>query len=197
MLRYEVLAGLPPYGPMAVPFGGGGWTGSWVGHSEGTVVRFHPHTRDAWIGNFQPGSAGGWEDVLEHPNGQHIIVLSRGQGYVIDPETRQLVLTFPREIQHVVELPKLQAIAFSDGLCFEAIRSDGIWWQSPRISWDEIRSIKVDGTILRGEASAPSADGNDWVPFTLDLMTGQCEDGIYEFQMRGAIPVRLARVDKD
>jgi hypothetical protein len=142
MTSYEILPGLPAYGPMAVPFGAGGWTGAWSGHSEGFVVRFDPGTREAWVANFQPG-CGGWEGVLEHPNGKHLIVLSRGQGYVVDPLTRQLILNLSANIQHVIELPELHAVVFCDGLGFEAIKSDGIWWRSPRIAWDEIRNIRV------------------------------------------------------
>jgi hypothetical protein len=193
MPRYEVLPGLQPEGPMAVPFSAG--TSAWGGHREGLVVRFYPNANEAWVGNFQPGY-GGWEGVVQHPDGQHIVVLSRGQGYVVEPDTRQLVLTFPGSIQHVVELTELRAIVFCDGLRFEAIRSSGIWWSSQRISWDEIRNIKVVGRVLRGEASTPTVDGNQWVPFTLDLMTGQCKDGIYERQMRRAIPIRSTPVQE-
>lgn len=192
MSRYEILPGLPAYGPMPLPFSAGGWTGAWGGHREGFVVRFDPEASESWVGNFQPGS-GGWEGVLEHPNGQHLIVVARGQGYVVDPKAHQLVSTFSGDIQHVVPLPELGAIVLSDGLGFEAIKKDGLWWQSPRISWDEIRNIKVEGTILRGEASMPTADGNEWAPFTVDLMTGQCEDGVYKDQMRRAIPVKPSR----
>ena len=43
---------------------------------------------------------------------------------------------------------------------------------------------------LRGEAFTPVARGDSaWVPFTLDLESGACSDGIYEKQMRGAIRV--------
>jgi hypothetical protein len=129
--------------------------------------------------------------VLEHPNGQHLIVVARGHGYVVDPKARQVVSRFAGDIQHVVPLPELGALVFSDGLGFEAIEKDGLWWQSPRISWDEIRNIKVEGTILRGEASMPTPDGNKWAPFTVDLMTGQSENGTY--QIRRAIPVKPSR----
>ena len=192
MLRYEVLLDLPAYGPMPLPFSAGEWAGAWGGHREGLVVRFHPNTGEAWVGNFQPGSSG-WEGVLEHPNGQHLIVVARGQGYVVDPEGHQLLSRLSGNIQHVVPLPELGALVFSGGLGFEAIKKDGIWWQSPRISWDEIRNIKVEGTILRGEASTPTPDGNKWAPFTVDLMTGQCEGGIYQDQIRRAIPVKPSR----
>lgn len=131
--------------------------------------------------------------MLAHPDGMHVIVVARGHAYVISAETRRLVERFPGAVQHMISLPELGAIVFSDGLRFEAIRSDGVWWFSLRISWDEIRNLEVDGTILRGEASTPGATGNSWAPFTLDLMTGQCEDGIYQSEMRGAIPARRRR----
>jgi hypothetical protein len=198
MLRYEVLPGLPAHGAMAIAFRAGEWRGAWSGHSEGLVVRFDPYKGESWVGNFQPGfrrsgsgsDSGGWEGVLEHPNGQHLIIIARGQGYVVDPETRRLVLTFSGNLQHVIPLPEFDAILFCDGLGFEAIKARGLWWRSPRISWDEIRNINVDGGVLRGEASTPTADGNRWAPFTLDLMTGRCEDGVYEHEMRGAMPFR-------
>lgn len=185
MLRYQVLPGLPAYGPMAVPFGGSG-------HREGLVVRFNPDTAEAWVGNFQPGVIG-LEGVREHPNGKHAIVVSHGQGYVVDPVTRELETILGHSIRHAIELPQLQAVVFCDGIGFEAIRRDGIWWTSPRISWDEVRNIGVEGPVLRGEAFSPchSKDGI-WVPFTLDLMTGRCEDGIYERDMRNAISIRPA-----
>lgn len=82
---------------------------------------------------------------------------------------------------------------FCDGLGFEAINKTGRWWRSPRSSWDEIRDIRIDGTTLRGEATMPTLDGSKWVPFTLDLITGRCEDGIYEQQMRRAVPVKDRR----
>jgi hypothetical protein len=188
---YQILPGLPADGPMAVPFRANEWSGAWSGHSEGLVVRFNPDTPETWVANFQPGSgSGGWEGVLEHPNGKHLVVLARGQGYVVDPVTRQCMEVFSGFILDVVELPDLGAILVSDGIRFEAIKSDGIWWSSPRISWDEIRNIKFEGTILRGEASSPARGDSSWVPFTLDLMTGQCEDGVYESDMQRAIPIR-------
>ena len=64
-MRFEILPGLPPYGPPAI---------SLTGHGErefreGLVVRFYPKGSDPWIGNF----VGGIIDcttVLDHPNGR-------------------------------------------------------------------------------------------------------------------------------
>jgi hypothetical protein len=190
MPRYEILPGLPAYGRMAVPFSAGRSTGGWGGHREGFVVRFYPAASEPWAGNFQPGF-NGWKGVLEHPNAQHLIVVACGAGYVVDPEAREVVATLAGDVQHVVPLPERDVIVFCDGLGFEAINKNGLWWRSPRISWDGIRNIIVEGTTLRGEASG--LDDNWWVPFSLDLMTGRCANGIYEQQTRQAIPIKPRR----
>ncbi len=67
---------------------------------------------------------------------------------------------------------------------FSAVRSDNFRWISPRISWDSFRNINVHETQLNGEAWTPIGDA--WVPFTLDLLTGCCTDGIYEIDMARA-----------
>ncbi len=151
-------------------------------------MRFRPGASAPWIGNFQPGSFGGWQGLLDHPNGMHVIVVARGQGYVVDPEAHQLVSRLDRIASHVVPLPALDAIAISDGCFFDAINKDGIWWRSARLSWDEIRNIQIDGTTLRAESSIPTAHGDEWAPFTLDLTTGHCDDSQYIWQMRLTIP---------
>ncbi len=197
MLRFEVLAGLPGYGPMPLPFAAGAYRGAWSGHSEGFIVRFHPKSRETWVGNFQP-ETGGWRGILRHPNGNHLVVVASGFGYIVDPETCQLVSMLDGCIQHALALPDLDAIIFSDGLRFEAITSGGVWWQSSRISWDEIRNIKIEGAILHGEASSvPAPSDGDWVPFTLDLTTGQCEGGVFEQKMRRAVRVTRTRNSLD
>jgi hypothetical protein len=189
MASYEVLPGLPSSGPIALAFDAGGWTGAWGPHREGFVVRFQYTPTMDWVGNFQPGG-GGWNGVFQHPDGHSIIVVARGQGYLVDPELRQVVSRFSGGIQHVVSLPEFGAVVISDGLGFEAIRNDGIWWRSPRVSWDKIRNINIDGTILRGEASIPTSTGAKWSTFTVDLMTGNCVDSTFQNQMSRAIPIK-------
>ncbi len=185
MPRYEVLPGFPAYGSVPLPIGSGE---AWGGHSEGLVVQFYTNHGEAWVGNFQLGSSG-CQAVLEHPDGQHLVVVARGQGYLVDPEIPSQVSRLSDYIQHIVSLPERSAILISDGLGFEAINKDGVWWQSERISWDEIRNIEVQGPFLRGEASKPTLKGNEWYPFTLDLDTGHCADGIYSKTMQSAIRV--------
>jgi hypothetical protein len=181
LVRFEVLKGLPPYGPIALPF-----PEAWAGHSEGLVIRFEPDAGEAWVGNFRRGSKG-CEGALLHPNGREVVVVSRGQFFVVDPESHLLVAMGAPDIQDLIALPDLSAIVISDGIQFEAINPTGSWWRSPRISWDGLRNVRREGMALRGEAFTPLAPNDGaWFPFSLDLTTGRCADAIYERQMRGA-----------
>jgi len=60
----------------------------------------------------------------------------------------------------------------------ETINKEGRWWRTPRISWDGIRHIKIEGANLYGEAFTPV--GEMWVPFAVDLRTGECAGSAYE-----------------
>src|SRR5271165_588214 len=54
MSSFEILNGLPPYGPAALPFPEAG-RGAF---REGLIVRFHGVAGDSWVGNFQKGFYG-------------------------------------------------------------------------------------------------------------------------------------------
>ena len=179
-MKFEKLPGLPPYGPMAHTFGG-------PHHSEGLVVRFSSEAGEDWIGNFH-GGYGRADEILEHPDRRRVIVLSCGQGYLVDPSAPEETATFGWDIHEFLSLPEFDAILFADDLGLETINKQGLWWRTPRISWDGIRNLKVDGATLYGEAFTPV--GEMWAPFSVDLRTGDCTDGVYEADMRRAIPVR-------
>lgn len=176
--RFEILPGFPPTGPLPRAIGDGG---SWSGHSEGLVVRFYPRSGEPWVGNFKPWASGTylWHGVAKHPDGQHLIVVARGMGYLVDPEIPESAKYADTNIHHVISLPELDAVLIGDGMSFTAIRGDGVWWESKRISWDEIRISKIVANTLYGEASDPTAVGDEWIPFTLDLQSGVFEGGSF------------------
>src|SRR5580704_6263964 len=111
MATFEILHGLPPYGPPAEAFSATGHGK----HREGFVVRFTTKSGDSWVGDFQPG-LGGCSAVLEHPNGENVIVLSGGQGYVVDTEDHRCVNTFGAQIGSVFHISELGQIVFGNGL---------------------------------------------------------------------------------
>jgi hypothetical protein len=170
--KFEILPGLPAYGPEAEPFSA---TGQGK-HREGFVVRFAVKPGNEWIGNFQPGY-GGCSGVFEHPDGLNRIVISSGQGYVIDPQSRRSLATFGADIVLTFALPELKAIVFGNGLWFEAIGPTGHIWRSDRISWDGMENLVIDGLTLRGLAYHYT---DQWKPFSLNLTNGEFTGGSYD-----------------
>ncbi len=79
--RYEILNGLPAYGPMYVSVTENGESF----YSEGFPVRFYKTDGTEWIANFRPG----WTDlkqVIEFKNTQNLLVLACGTCYIVVPD---------------------------------------------------------------------------------------------------------------
>ena len=178
MCLFEVLGGLPAYGPPALPFpkdGNGGFR-------EGPVVRFQDASIHPWTGNFQRGFAGTSSDfVLHHPDGRNVIVIAGGAGYVVDPASHQQIRQFGGGVNYAQRIDPINAVLIGDGLNFETITAAGLGWRSERISWDGIRNIVIEGGVLRAEAWSPMPDM--WRAFELDLLTGRVIGRIYGADM--------------
>jgi hypothetical protein len=181
-MRFEVLPGLPPHGPMAISFTRNGARE----HREGLVVRFYPRASEPWVGNFIEGMTA-CNVVLDHPNETCVIVVAQGEACLVDPERRAVIDRIAWDIDQVIPVPSLGSVVFQCLTDFFAIRADNSGWHSPRISWDGFRNIEVRETELLGEAYSPVSDA--WAPFRLDLLTGHCTDGIYEKEMSRAVLV--------
>jgi hypothetical protein len=183
MERFEILAGLPPYGAVALPFPSDG-AGR---HREGLVVRFNPASVEPWVGNFQRGATT-YNSVLAHPDGRQVVVVAGGQGYVIDPEMRmETQCRMSASINFAISMPEFNQIVLGTDLEFGAIRADGTGWNSGRLSWDGIKNISISAATLKGEAYSPLSDS--WFPFTLDLLTGESFGAIYPAEFARAVPI--------
>ena len=170
--RFEILPALPIYGPHAVAFTE---TGKGT-HREGLVVRvWNSHGTD-WVGNFQPG-LGGLSAVFPHPNGRELIVVARGQGYVVDPDDQTKRDYLDSDIDAALELEELGILVLGNGLWLEAIGPRGRLWKADRLSWDGMRNIELRGQEIHGEAWSPIEDS--WMPFTVDVATGRSTGGSY------------------
>jgi hypothetical protein len=171
MAEFEVLPGLPTYGPMAKTFSA---TGQGM-HCEGFVVRFMGRTFESWVGNFQPGLTK-FSGVHEHPDAKHVIVISGGEGYIVDPELQTVSMNLGGMINSVTPIPDKKALLFEEVIHLRLIDPSGIKWCTKRLSWDGIRNISVDEGNILGEA----ADYTDtWYPFKVSLDTGKVNGGAY------------------
>jgi hypothetical protein len=173
-VNYEILPGLPPYGPLALPcppdFGRSG--------REGYVVRFLPNTPNSWVGNFA-GGLGGYTGVHPHPDGRAILVFAHGQGYVVDPPSRRVREEVGGAIFNVwrVEGPD-GLILDQQGLAFQRYSRSGLLWHTRRLSWDGFRDVHLSSHSITGLAWTPI--GERWLPFRVDIQSGRSEGGSYE-----------------
>jgi hypothetical protein len=188
MERFEILAGLPPYGALALPFPSDG-AGR---HREGLVVRFDPAGVEPWVGNFQRGTTT-YNTVIVHPDGRQVIVIAGGRGYIVAPETRRETrCPMPSTINLAIPMPEFNQVVLGTDLEFGAIRADGTGWKSGRLSWDGITNVSISGTTLTGEAYSPL--DRSWYQFTLDLLTGESLGGTYPTEFARAVSLhRSAR----
>lgn len=167
--HFRVLPGLPGSGPPPLQFNA---TGQGM-HREGFVVEFTPPNAPPWVGNFHPGLSsfcGIVNDVTAH----NVIVVSRGQGYVVSLATGELRRSFGGGIELLLPIPDLQAVLMSNGLWFELCRGELELWRTKRLSWDGIRNVTMVAGVLHGEGWRFD---ESWHPFEIDLSTGATRGG--------------------
>jgi len=172
MLPFRELPGLPPYGPPAQTFSDTGFGK----HSEGFVVEFFPGEDRSWVGNFHRGHSK-CDQVLPHFDSRHLIVVSGGSAYVVDPSTKAVVETFGADIDYCAAADNSDVLIFGNGLWFEFVFSNGHRTRTRRISWDGMRDVILDGLKLRGDAYDPMHD--TWMAFEVDILDGTATGGSY------------------
>jgi len=181
---FEILPGLPPYGPAAEPFPEDGRQA----YREGLVIRFRPRGNPSWVGNFQRGWSV-FNSVVLHPDQYQVIVVAGGAGYIVDPGSRRQMHQFglSGSSSFLQSLPELNLVVFGEGLRIAACLACNTAWCTERISWDGMRNITVTASTLRGEAWSPVSDR--WHPFEVDLLTGKTSEAIYPREMANAIRI--------
>ncbi|MBI3450466.1 MAG: hypothetical protein HY049_16310 [Acidobacteria bacterium] len=129
------------------------------------------------MGNFQRGGSG-TDVVAVHPDCSQVVVVSRGQAYVVNPAARSAVTLRSNAITQLYRVDELRLLIFDQqGIRYEALGPDGIRWQTRRLSWDGFRGIVVAGATLSGEAW--NAIDHAWNSFSVNLHTGAAEGGAY------------------
>lgn len=169
---FRRLPGLPPYGAIAttVPPNWG------AGAREGLVVEFAASDGNIWVGNFQQG-IGGVDDVLSHPNGRDVLVISNGLLWIVNPATHtaEEVASAVFDVWPVTNPDGY--LLNNQGLGFLRLSANGVMWKSRRISWDGFSDLRLEGERLTGKAWSPVEDA--WLPFELDVRTGRADGGSY------------------
>jgi hypothetical protein len=130
MNKFEILAGLPPYGPAALPFPESGERA----FREGLVVRFRNEEGDSWIGNFQRGYLESFDFIVDHPDGRQAIVIAGGEGYFVDLRSRRQTHGFGGDIsfaQRIENLDLLLIAGLTQVAAYQETAGDGTANVSP------------------------------------------------------------------
>jgi hypothetical protein len=182
---FDILPGLPATGPYPEQFSVHGGT-----HREGFVVRFVPDTGEGWVGNFQRGFGVTYlSGVFELPGTAAFVVVSGGQAYVVQPESRKAVETFGSSIRAAAHDERRLVFATDT----EAIVLEGTGrWVSERLAWDGIADLKIDGDRLTGQGRDALID--DWRTVELDLASHAVLRSAYDFQVVPQSPGWQARL---
>lgn len=173
-LGYEVLDGLPTYGPMYVPVSEDGEPF----FSEGFVVRFYKSNLSEWVANFKPGCTD-FNLIVDYPDTNRIVLIGKGQGYIMTLGQEQPIDTFGGNIREAIQTPDNKIILVDD-IYVRLLDNNGTVWKSERISWDGIKDLKLEDNILTGLSYDPMDSTNEWIPFSIDLTTKELKGGSYK-----------------
>ena len=169
--RYEILDGLPAYGPMYISISEDGEFFSY----EGFVIRFHKNDGTNWIANFKSGSTA-YTGVFELPGTDKILIVAHGIGYIMTPEEQKPLNIFGFSIQDVL-LTNDGRFVCIDNSDIEIVNSDGSVWRTERISWDGVKDVTLQDNIVTGLCYDPM--DNNWIAFTFNLDTKEISGGSY------------------
>lgn len=177
MFNATPLAGLPPYGPVALSFPDA------AAFREGYVVEFTNDNGDTWVGNFQTFDENGLSEVHPELGSSAVMIVAGSNGYIMDVERRKLVRDLGFGISSIWFDGERKALVCANGLWFESHTAETLLWRSRRISWDGLRNLKQDGHIISGEAYDPTSKEENWVSFNIDLSSGEVEGGSYPIEL--------------
>jgi hypothetical protein len=171
--RYEILESLPTYGPMYIPV----TENNELYYSEGFVVKFFKSDGTDWVANFKPGWTG-FNAVYEFDIEDPILVIAGGTCYLMSPEEQKPKSIFGVGYESVIKTldGKLILQDLTDLTVFEI---NGEHWHTERISWDGIKDLKLEGTLVSGLSFNPMNDKNRWVEFIVDLEKRNVKGGSY------------------
>ncbi len=170
---FELLDGLPPYGPMYVPISEDGGLFSY----EGCVVRFIKSDGSAWVANFQPGWTG-YSHIFEIPGTNKVFVIAGGKGYLMSPDQETPLKIFGSDITEMVPAGNKRFVA-AGNTDLVIINPDATISLTKRISWDGLKDLVVAENIVSGLAFDPMNQPDEWQPFSYDLNTNILTGGSY------------------
>lgn len=144
---------------------------------KGLSYVFFKTDGDSWIGNFRSNRTK-LNDVYEISQSDTLLVFAEGKAYLLDPDTAEALEVIGDGFDQCLKTPNGTMI-LSDGCKLTILDTRGERWESERISWDEIKDLRINGNTVQGLASDAIDTKKEWKPFSLDLETKALTGGSY------------------
>lgn len=173
MKHHEILESLPTYGPMYIPIA----ENNELYYSEGFVVRFFKSDGTNWVANFKPGWTG-FNAVYEFDMEDWVLVIAGGTCYLMDPEEQEPKSIFGVGYESAIKAQDDRLI-LQDLTDLTIVEINGEHWQTERISWDGIKDLKLEGTLVSGLSFDPMNEKDKWIEFIVDLEKRNVKGGSY------------------
>ena len=173
--QYELLDGLPPYGPMYISVT---TDDSDPYTSEGYVLRLFKSDGTSWVANFRPGWTN-YYNIFDFSINKILVVIAGGQGYIMSPDEEKPKFTFGLTINEVLQCDDGSLVCADNVQIFFLDKSNGQTWVSERISWDGIKNLKISGDTLYGKTYDPTNSIQEWNDFSMNLKTKEIIGGSY------------------
>jgi hypothetical protein len=126
-----------------------------------------------WVANFS-GGLGRLRLADLHPNQRDAVVVTDGDLWVVELESRQAQRLLPA-IDFAIDVDDPPGWIFSrQGLAFARLGPKGLLWHTRRLSVDGFDQVRIEGDRLTGLACFPA---DDWRPFSVDVRSGKLQEG--------------------
>lgn len=114
--------------------------------------------------------------VFPCPNPDELCAVAGGYAYIIETLEPQRSTHIPlKPVVDVLTVPSHSLLLFVGFHTLLAWGTDGVAWQTQRLSWEGIRITGIESNTLHGIGWNMLTDQE--VPFTVDLYTGQHQGG--------------------
>lgn len=175
--EYQILTEIPNGNYSHFYYPGGRTDGG----KDGILLKIIPRNSKEWLGTFAKGliSSNSLSCVLSWVNPNKICVVSSGTGFVIDinsPEKYEELDIDP--IFYANSILERGLIVFASYTHVVAYNNDGLFWETERISFDNLQIADVNDSFIRGTYFDIRNDNDS--EFKVDLSDGKVYGGIPE-----------------
>ena len=148
--------------------------------TAGLIVQVKPEQAGEWIGVFliEYNSQAAKTELVLLDRSNYFCVVAGGRGYVVHaekPVRTTAIDAYP--IVSILASTDRMAVAFADFTGVSIVARDGHVWNSPQISFDGIRLVKMTADQIDGLAWHAPQD--EEVPFTIDLRSRTVSGGAF------------------